>query len=285
MKRFLLLVSGSLILLAACVCGAEKPLELTLVSEVTSVQPGRPFYVGLHLRHGTGYHSYWKFPGIVGVPTSIRWELPPGFKAGEIEWPEPESVLMFQIRAQGFERDVLLPVKITPPANLQAGDTVRLAGKASWMVCAKTCHPGFGDVTLELPVNQEAAAHDEKWRARFEQERARVARSTDAWKATAVEKGQSVTLTLAPASPAARKLTGESAAKIIFFTEDGWIDSDKPQPVKLGKEGALTITLTRSDIYLGKETPRALVGIVQIEGGWITDAEWRSMKIAPELKR
>jgi thiol:disulfide interchange protein DsbD len=285
MKCSVFSIPCSALLLAASLCRAETPLEVTLVSEVTSIQPGRAFYVGLNLHHGSGYHSYWKFPGIVGVPTGIQWKLPRGFEAGEIEWPEPESVLMFKIKAQGFERDVLLPIKITPPANLKPGETVRLEGKASWMACARTCHPGFTDVSLELPVKNETPAADDKWRAMFEQERARVSKTTGAWKSSAIENGQSVTLTLAPASPRARKLTSEQASNIIFFTEDGWIDSDKPQSVKLNDDSSVTITLKRSDIYLAKEPPRKLAGIVQIPRSWLVDAELRSMKIAPVLRR
>src|SRR5262245_53837871 len=70
--------------------GADNPLKIELVSEVTSIVPGKPFYVGLHLQHQPGDHTYWRFPGIVGVPTGIKWELPEGFKAGPIEWPEPQ---------------------------------------------------------------------------------------------------------------------------------------------------------------------------------------------------
>ena len=285
MKFSVCSIQCAVLLLATGICRAETPLEVTLVSEVTSIQPGKAFYAGLHLHHGPGYHSYWKFPGIVGVPTNIQWKLPGGFVAGEIEWPEPESVLMFKIKAQGFERDVLLPVKITPPANLKPGETVRLEGKASWMVCAKTCHPGCGDVSLELPVKNETPAFDDKWRAMFEHERGRVARTSDAWQASAVENGQTVTLTLAPASRSARKLTSEEAEKIIFFTEDGWIDSDKPQTVKLNHDSSVTISMERSEVYLGKEPPRELIGIVQIPSGCCVDADLRSMKIAPLLKR
>lgn len=285
MKFSVVSIQCSVLLLVASACRAETPLEVTLVSEVTSIQPGKAFYAGLHLHHGPGYHSYWKCPGIVGVPTNIQWKLPRGFEAGEIEWPEPESVLMFKIKAQGFERDVLLPVKITPPANLKPGETVRLEGKASWMACARTCHPGFGEVALELPVKKEVPAFNDKWRAMFEQERGRFARKTEAWESSAVENGQTVTLTLSPTSPGARKLTSEQAARIIFFTEDGWVDSDKKQTVKLNVDSSVTISLERSEVYLGKEPPRELVGIVQVAGGWLADEELRSMRIAPVLKR
>lgn len=265
---------------------AEAPLTVTLVSEVTSIQPGVPFYVGLHLQHGDAFHTYWKYPGIVGVPTGIRWSLPPGFVAGEIEWPEPESVLMFKIKAQGFERDVLLPIPITPPADLKPGQAIRLLGKSSWMSCAQSCHPGFTEVSLELPVKASAPEPDAKWQPVFEKERTRYPATTPAWKARAEEQGQTVTVTLTPAEPAARRITSaEAAAKVRFFTEDGWIDSDRPQPATLNADGSLTLVLTRAEIFLGKETPKKLKGVMQNPAGWVTGFSLRSIQIAPEIKR
>src|SRR4051812_17836004 len=112
-----------------------EPLSIDLISEVASIQPGTPFYVGLHLKHQEHYHTYWKFPGIVGVPTHVEWKLPPGWKAGPIEWPAPERVMMFQIKAQGYHGEVLLPVKLTPPNGVEIGSKVTLVGKATWMCC------------------------------------------------------------------------------------------------------------------------------------------------------
>lgn len=264
---------------------ADVPLEVTLVSEVKSIQPGRPFHVGLHLRHGPAYHSYWKFPGIVGVPTSVQWKLPPGFQAGEIEWPEPEPVLMFKIKAQGFERDVVLPVKITPPKGLQTGGTIRLEGKTSWMSCARTCHPGFTDVALELPVKADEPVMDDRWSAAFAKERALQPRPSVAWKASAIESEQTITLTLVPSSPKARKISAAEAAKIIFFTEDGWIDSDRPQIIRYSDDGSITIKLTRSEIYLGKEAPTKLFGLLQLSGGWLADEKLTTLSIAPSITR
>lgn len=282
-------VLRGLLLLSSClfqVAATAQPLDVKLVAEVRSIQPGVPFYVALHLHHGPGYHTYWRFPGIVGVPTGIQWNLPEGFEAGPIEWPEPERVLMFQIKAQGFERDVLLPVRITPPASLQPGQTIRLEGKSSWMSCAQTCHPGFTDVTLELPVKSGPQVLNEQWRPQFEAERSRFPQPSDAWTAAAHEKDQVVTLTLTPASPAARKLTTQAdATRIIFFTDDGWINSDKPQVVKLRADGSLVITLIVSDVYLKDEPPATLAGIVQNPGGWLVDGKLRSLQINPPLRR
>lgn len=264
---------------------AEAPLTIRLVSEVTSISPGQPFYVGLALHHGAGYHTYWKHPGIVGVPTNIAWkDLPAGFKAEPIDWPEPEAVLMFQIKAQGYERDVLLPIRITPPADLAEGSTVKLLGKASWMSCAQTCNPGFEDLSIELPVRKTAApAYDSGWQSKFATERALRPSTSNAWLASAVESDKTIALTLKPGSQAA-KISEEAAQKIIFFTEDGQIDSNKPQVIQSGDDGSITFTLTKADFILG-DKPTKLEGVLLYPPGWVASSTVRCLRVSPPLSQ
>ena len=57
------------------------PVQASLVAAETSVQPGRPFTVALRLQHAEHWHTYWRNPG-TGLPTTLAWELPPGWRAG-----------------------------------------------------------------------------------------------------------------------------------------------------------------------------------------------------------
>ena len=260
---------------------AQTGLTLQLVPETTAIVPGEPFRVGLFIQHEKGWHTYWRQPGIVGVPTSLEWELPEGFTAGALEFPEPESVMMFHIKAQGYERDVLLQTVITPPAELKVGDTLELKGKATWMCCGNTCHPGHMGVSLKMPVAMKAEA-DAKWQPVFKKERAAYARTSEAWTVTAKEEGLKMTLTLSPA-PGARAFSADE--RVTFFTEDGWINSDEPQPQEVTPEGGLTLHLTRADVFLSKTVPDQLKGVVQREGGWVKGEAWRSLSVAPEIER
>lgn len=259
---------------------AETPLEISLVSEVTSLSPGQPFYVGLALHHGKGYHTYWKHPGIVGVPTNIQWEgLPEGFKAEPIDWPEPERVLMFQIKAQGYERDVVLPIKITPPATLAEGSTVTLKGKAVWMCCNRECNPGFKDLSIQLPVRKAATpGFDAKWKAKFEAELALRPQSSDKWTAKAETKDKQITVTLTP-KPGAQSLSAEDAKKLIWFTEDGIIDSDKPQQVERLADGSIRFQLVEAEYIVG-DRPAALKAVLIHPAGWEQGGAVRCMSVA-----
>lgn len=281
--RFLrrLLAAGLLFWAGQAACLGQTGLKIRLVPETRAIVPGQPFRVGLFLQHDPGWHTYWRQPGIVGVPTQMVWALPEGFRACELEYPEPESVLMFRIKAQGYERDVLLQTVITPPASLTPGQSILLKGRASWMCCGNTCHPASLELALRLPVASKSRP-DPEWQPRFERERQAYPRPSAAWEARAEEDGLQMTLRLTPRAGARPFQAGE---RVLFFTEDGWINSDEPQVQTIGADGSLTLGLRRADVFLGQGVPAELRGVVQREGGWLPGENWRSLSIAPKIHR
>lgn len=243
---------------------AKNPLTIDLVSENRSIAAGQTFYVGLKLSHPPGFHSYWKHPGIVGVPTTVEWSLPPGFKAGEIEWPAPESVKMAVYDAQGFHGETLLMIPITAAETLTAG-SVLLEAKVSWMCCGKACSPANQvPFSIELPV-ADAAEIDPAMHELFETYRAKVAQPDAAWtaKVEKAEKGFVVSFSKTDGSS-----VGELAdfGNVRFFTEDGQVDSDENQSVSRTANGALRLELTGSEY--GPENPTSLPGVIHASKGW-----------------
>ncbi len=264
---------------------AQTGVRLQLVSEQTAIVPGKPFTVGLWLQHERGYHTYWRVPGIVGVPTQLKWKLPPGWQAGELVYPEPERTLMFQIKAQGFDRDVMLRTEILPPADLKPGERITLAATASFMACGRSCHPGAKEISLTLPVASTAGLK-EKWHKLLNEERARAEQPSDAWVSTASENGGVFTLSLKPVSRNARPSKDQREAEsIVCFTEDGRFDTDKPQTIKRHDDGSLTITLMKPDADSAGVAPKTLRVIVRNNSGWLRGGRLRCLQIAPKLAR
>ncbi len=140
-------VLACLIAFAASLPGATPGVELSLISD--GAAPAKPFRVGVLIHHLPGFHTYYRAPGIVGLPTTIAWELPPGFTAGELQWPAPEETKMFDYKAYGYESDTLLFATITPPPN--APPTFTIGAKVTFMACSTTCHPGAATLTLPFP--------------------------------------------------------------------------------------------------------------------------------------
>jgi thiol:disulfide interchange protein len=123
-----------------------------LLADTNAVVPGKPFTVGLLLRMAPGWHTYWKFSGDAGLPTELKWKLPPGWKVGDIQWPIPlKTIDPGDIETYGYENEVLLVQEITPPSKID-GLSAKPSTEANWLVCEKICIPGSATLQLDLPV-------------------------------------------------------------------------------------------------------------------------------------
>lgn len=242
---------------------AENPLKIGLVAEVREIAAGEKFYVGLHLEHPPGTHTYWKHPGIVGLATSVKWDLPEGFQVGEIEWPAPQVVKMAKYDAQGYEGETLLMVPITPPKTI--GETeVTIRGKISWMCCGKTCEPAVDvPVGVVLPVGK--AVRNEATADWFEKSRRSVPKAAEDWReVSATRDGEGITLSI--------KL-GEgfpATTRVRFFTADGQVDSDQRQETQISPNGNAVMKLCISDS--GPKDATGLPGVVEISAGGVVEA-------------
>jgi thiol:disulfide interchange protein DsbD len=129
-----------------------------LVSNCKQISAGQPFKLGVQLLMPPGWHTYYKVSGDAGMPTSIDWHLPPGFKAGEIEWQKPNKFSDSGITTYGYQDKTLLAATITPPVNLPAGQDLDFSASIRWLQCKDLCVPGKAEVSLKLPVADKADA-------------------------------------------------------------------------------------------------------------------------------
>ena len=148
----------------------KELVKAELLADTNAIIPGKPFTIGLLLRMAPGWHTYWAFSGDAGLPTELKWNLPSGWKVGEIQWPIPKKTIdPGDIETYGYENEVLLMQEITPPQKLD-NSTVKLSAEANWLVCEKICIPGNATPQLELPVsttsqqaNSEVFARYRRW--------------------------------------------------------------------------------------------------------------------------
>ena len=253
------------LLCSAPVIGAvakPSPVQAALVSADASVQPGTPLTVALHLRHDPHWHTYWKNPG-TGLPTSIEWKLPPGWTAGEIQWPAPRVLKdkKGNIVGNGYEGELLLPVTLTPPADLKPGSTVELNARADWLMCEDVCMPGDASVALTLPVTADAPKPDATWGDKIRATIASLPRADAAWSVSAFRGAKTVTLSIAPTQPGAPAPQG-----LHFFSDDNLIAYDQPQRVRADGKGGFTLTMPVS--VDAAPTASKLAGILISESGW-----------------
>jgi thiol:disulfide interchange protein/DsbC/DsbD-like thiol-disulfide interchange protein len=146
---------------------ATDNVKAHLVSEVSSIAAGQSFWVALEFNIRDGWHTYWRNPGDSGQATTIKWQLPPGFTAGDIVWTTPHRFELPPLMNYGYAKHAVHLVKISAPGELRAGTPAVLSAKASWLVCADVCIPEDADLQLKLPVRGGMGAVDAQDAALF----------------------------------------------------------------------------------------------------------------------
>lgn len=152
----------------------ETPLKISLLHEEATIQPGRPFWVLVHVDIKDGWHTYWKNPGDTGMPAQIEWKLPEGFTAGELLWALPHRFSLDDCVGFGYEKEMVLLAEITPPETLSS-DTTTIQANVTWLACSSsTCLPGSSQIEATLPVHASAPQIKSEWATRFEKGRANL---------------------------------------------------------------------------------------------------------------
>jgi len=147
-------------------------VQAELLADVASIQPGKPFTLGVRLTLQRGWHVYWENPGDSGIPTTVDFVLPEGFTVGELQYPLPQRIEQpGGIVNYGYEHEVMLLAKVTPPKDLPIDKSVHVVAKVNWLVCREECYPGRAETALDLPVAQQAAESHrdvfDQWRRRL----------------------------------------------------------------------------------------------------------------------
>jgi thiol:disulfide interchange protein DsbD len=238
--------------------GATGPhATAELIAEPTSVQPGQPFWLGLHFQLEPGWHIYWTNPGDSGEPPQIKWQLPPGYQASSLHWPIPQRIEDHSLVDYGYQNEVLLPAEIKPPLNIGDGPSVQLGATVHWLACREICVPGRASLALTLPVGKATDARPSPTHSLFVKTLAALPRPAPrSWKVTANLRDHWFVLNVD---------TGERETGATFFPlEPNQIENASPQKASPSARG-LRLELQKSDQLL--KAPLRLSGVLVLPSG------------------
>jgi DsbC/DsbD-like thiol-disulfide interchange protein len=242
--------------LAALAQSTAQHARVELLSQQASVKPGSDLQLGVHFVLKKGWHIYWINPGDSGQPPSFQWRVPPGFSAGEIQWPRPERMKPSkELVDYGYHDEVLLPLTIHAPLQVSRSIPVEFSAEAKWLVCREVCIPERAHLHLALPVSATASL-DQKSAQLFEQINRRLPQQLPrGWKASVTPAKDELLLTIR---------MGKPITKADFFPLDpGQIDNPAPQKLQPSSTGA-TMILKKSDLLL--KPIAVLRGVLVIPG-------------------
>lgn len=278
LSRFFVLLALLCFVGANAVCAVEDKSphsSASLVSEMKSVRAGTPFTVALRLKMEAHWHSYWRNPGDSGLATKIDWKLPPGFRANTISWPAPQRLEVAGLVSYAYENEVWLLTQITPPAAFNA-KSVRIAGKATWLVCKEACFPAEENVALTLPVSRTAPQADARWTKGFSSTRLSLPLVDANWKARVEGKGKTLTLQLQSQSKNSVDFSGAQ----FFVSDASTLNHATPQKIVRDGNGF------RVDLKLSEysnQLPKRLRGILVLPAGRAWDEAGKRRSLAVDI--
>lgn len=217
---------------------AESHASIELIAEPNTAAPGQPLWVGLLFRLDPGWHIYWQNPGDSGEPPRVQWQLPAGFSAGAIRWPQPVRLVAGTVVDYGYEGRVLLMAPIQAASRSVAAAKPSVAADVKYIVCREMCIPGKAHLTLAAPPG----GNSEPWRDLFEQTRQQLPKpAPPGWKVSAESSGSQFVVSVHGA--------GQVRGASFFPLDASQIDNSAPQDFAL-KAGGFRLTLKKSDLLV-----------------------------------
>jgi thiol:disulfide interchange protein DsbD len=245
-------------------------VELELVSEVESIQPGKSFWVGIRFNLAEDWHIYWQNPGDAGMAPKFKWNVPKDFRVGEIQWPYPKRIVTSGLASFAYEGEVILLVEMMPAKKMTYGSQVSIRVHLDWLECKDVCIPGAADLALSLAIADKGVNYDAKWQNIFNKTRSMLPVSDSNWQLKAtLSDSNIVIIAKAPAD-----LRSDIQRLEFFpFSSEIFINAEE-QKFITNKEG-YSLSQCLSPTLL--QIPERLSGIL------VADTSWSGAKTAKAL--
>lgn len=135
-------------------------------------QPGAA-WIGLDVRLGRDWHTYWRSAGEAGAPPEFDWSGSENVAEATVEWPAPKRITDGGIDTFGYTDRVLFPINI----RLRDNDRpARVSLKLALFVCSTICTRN--DLEFEATIRPGIHADDrqvaiDEWRNKVPREQAK----------------------------------------------------------------------------------------------------------------
>jgi len=191
------------------------PLKASMQAEDNHLKSGQPFWVSINLVLDDDWHVYWKNPGDTGMPVSVEWDLPPGFKVDALEWPYPLQFSIDSFIGFGYEKDVHLLARITPPDHLLSGQSFPFKATVKYLACSDSaCLPGEDVIHTSMVSSEGEPRANPSTQALFKKARESLPKTT--WNFKVQRLHDLIELGFQAPQPHPGKLV-----KAVFFPDNG----------------------------------------------------------------
>jgi DsbC/DsbD-like thiol-disulfide interchange protein len=147
----------------AVVSTGESFVQVTLLPG--RAEPGGGRMAGLVLDVAPEWKTYWRNPGVAGIPPQFDWSGSRNLASAEVLWPRPRFFDSFGLTTLGYSGRVVFPVRLVPERPDRA---MEIELEIALGVCREICvleettvamriEPGAPEAGADLVAMAEAA--------------------------------------------------------------------------------------------------------------------------------
>lgn len=130
--------------------------RITLSASVSTAAPKQSFWLMLHIKMPSGWHTYWKNPGDSGLAPEFIWDSNHNITIKAAQYQTPEYIQLGNIINIGYKDDAYFLFPATIPKISELPTNIIL--KASWLICKDECIPQQANLQLMLNTGTQSIA-------------------------------------------------------------------------------------------------------------------------------
>ena len=135
--------------------------KANLVSELSSIAPGKTVTLAIQLEHGEGWYTYYQNPGGPGLALKFEWQLPDGYSVKKLHWPTPQVYESSGTQFYIYKGKYSILADISIPSDATVGEKVEFKVTPTWQLV--TC-PTAEVTRHHGRVRRIRPAHRRPWR-------------------------------------------------------------------------------------------------------------------------
>lgn len=247
-------------------------VRAALITETRSLREGTPLGVALRLVVAPGWHIYWTNPGESGLPTTVEWRLPSGFRVGTLQWPFPERREVEGLTVNAYEGEVIVLGTVHPPARIPVNTTVDIVARVRVGVCREVCIAQDLEVDASLPTSEGVPRPDSRWIGMFRSAMPRMSRPLPGWLIEARSGNGEILLRVTP-----RGSSRLPEGPITFFPEEQGMVAVATTPPPRAPGQSLVLRLP--DVPRDAGTARRLRGVLVARSAWDRRGSIRALAV------
>ncbi len=130
----------------------DGPVDARLISSLEGVGQKNIIPLGLEIKMEPGWHTYWRSPGVAGLPPQFDWSRSDNdknnFAKATLLYPTPQRFNDQGMDTIGYQSHVIFPIDIE---LRHVGQPLGIDTTVNLLVCSDLCVPKTFNLSLNVP--------------------------------------------------------------------------------------------------------------------------------------